>query len=169
MLSQSHPALRWIFIVLLAIGMVWTGFQRERKLLIIEEGIPTLINRYPKPKVAAFEKQEMKGTFGVKIPAKLQSSVLFSFLFMIFAAGILSLYSRSVKTGKITAVFYLAFMVLCFILLKLGDLGVDYRLSTGLSHYLEDLFLSPFLILALIVLIRFSHNMKGHPGTNSGT
>lgn len=169
MRSQSHPTLRWILIVLLAIGMVWTGFQRERKLLIVEEGFPTLINRYPKPKVAEFEKQEMKGTFGVKIPAKLQSSVLFSFLFMIFAAGILSLYSRSVKTGKITAVFYLAFMMLCFILLKLGDLGVDYRLSTGLSHYLEDLFLSPFLILALIVLIRFTNNMKGNPGEHSGT
>ncbi|MFN8154234.1 MAG: hypothetical protein U0Y08_08095 [Bacteroidia bacterium] len=158
-----RPAIRWSFLAILAIGMVWTGFKRERKLLIIEQGIPTFINRYPKPTVAAFEKNEMKGTFGIKIAAKLQSSVLFSFIFMLFAAGILAIYSESLKVGKTAIIFYLLFMVLCFILLKLGDWGVDYRLSTGLSHYLEDLFLSPFLILALIVLIRFSKkNLTGY-------
>ena len=142
-------------LILLFSGMVWTGFKRERHLLIIEEGIPTFIHRYPKPQVAEFEKNEMKGNFGIKIAAKLQSSVLFSLLFMTFAASILSIYSGSLNIGRITVVFYSLFMILCFLLLKLGDMGVDYRLSTGLSHYLEDLFLSPFLILALIVLIRF--------------
>lgn len=152
-----HSSLRWILLAVLAAGMVWTGFKRERNLLIIEEGFPTLINRYPKAQVAEFERNEMKGSFGFKLPAKLQSSVLFSVLFMLFAAGILTLYSGSLKTGKITIAFYLVFMLLCFVLLKMGDAGIDYRLSTGLSHYLEDLFLSPFLILALIVIIRVTN------------
>ena len=73
---------------------------------------------------------------------------------MLFAAGILFLYSGSALIAKITGVAYLIYMILCSVLLKMGDMGIDYRLSTGLSHYLEDLFLSPFLILALIVVIK---------------
>ena len=155
---ETSPWLRWILLALLSAGLVWTGFKRERKLLIIEEGCPVFINRYPKPTVALFEKNEMKGTFGIRIPAKLQSAVLFSLLFMLFAAGILYLYSGSLLTAKITIAAYFIYMVLCSLLLKMGDWGVDYRLSTGLSHYLEDLFLSPFLILALIVVIKVMKN-----------
>jgi hypothetical protein len=148
--------LRLTGLFLLGTALIWTGYKREHKLLIMEEGVPVFINRYPKPAVAVFEKQEMKGTLGIKLPAKLQSSVLFSTLFLLLASAILGLYSRSKKVAFVTAAAYLGYMVLCFLLLKLGDMGVDYRLSTGLSHYLEDLFLSPFLILALIVLVHFN-------------
>lgn len=158
--------LRSIFLCLLGIGLIWTGYKREHKLLIIEEGMPVFINRYPKPSVAVFEKTEMKGTFGVKLPAKLQSSVLFSALFLLFASAILGVFSRSKKVALITGAAYLFYMVVCFLLLKLGDAGVDYRLSTGLSHYLEDLFLSPFLILALIVLIHFNRRMSTHENSD---
>lgn len=152
--------LRRILLGILGLGLIWTGYKREHKLLIIEEGVPVFINRYPKPTVANFEKNEMKGTFGFRLPAKLQSSVLFSILFLLFASGILGIFSRSKRVAMITGIAYLFYMVFCFILLKLGDAGVDYRLSTGLSHYLEDLFLSPFLILALIVLIHFNRRMS---------
>jgi len=148
--------LRLTGLFLLGTALIWTGYKREHKLLIIEEGVPVFINRYPKPAVAVFEKQEMKGTLGIKLPAKLQSSVLFSTIFLLLASAILGIYSRSKKVAFVTAAAYLGYMVLCFLLLKLGDMGVDYRLSTGLSHYLEDLFLSPFLILALIVLVHFN-------------
>jgi hypothetical protein len=148
--------LRLTGLFLLGTALIWTGYKREHKLLIIEEGVPVFINRYPKPAVAVFEKQEMKGTLGIKLPAKLQSSVLFSTLFLLLASAILGIYSRSKKVAFVTAAAYMGYMVLCFLLLKLGDMGVDYRLSTGLSHYLEDLFLSPFLILALIVLVHFN-------------
>lgn len=153
LIHVSDP-LRWSLILILTLSMIWVGFKRESKLLIIEKGIVTFINRYPKPTVAKFEKTEMKGTFGIKLPAKLQSSVIYSFLFFFLGTGILLLYSRSVFIAKVVSLMYLIYMVVCFALLKLGDLGVDYRLSTGLSHYLEDLFLSPFLIIALAVLIK---------------
>lgn len=146
--------LRWLLIVLFAIILINIGFKREKKLLILEKGVPTLINRYPKKNVAVFEKTEMKGTFGIKIPAKLQSAVLFSLLFMVLGAVILYLYSQSIFIAKVITLLYIGYMVLSFFLLKLGDIGVDYRLSTGLSHYMEDLFLSPLIFLAVIAFIK---------------
>jgi hypothetical protein len=40
------------------------------------------------------------------------------------------------------------------VLILLNGVGVDYRLSAGLAHYLEDLFLSPFPLLIIIVIIK---------------
>lgn len=145
---------RAVVLIFLSILLVWLGFKRETKLLIVEQGVPVFINRYPKPKVAEFENKDMKGTLGIKIPVKLQSAALFSFLFMISGSLLLLVYARSVFIGKLWAVVNVLYMLVCITLLKLGGLGVDYRLSTGLSHYLEDLFLSPFLILAMAALLR---------------
>ncbi len=153
-LTRLSDTWRWASIIVLTILLVFFGFKRERKLLIIEKGAITFINRYPKPEVARFEKNEMKGNFGIKIPAKLQSAVLFSILYLLLASALLLLYSRSVFIAKLIALTYSVYMIVCFLLLKLGDWGVDYRLSTGLSHYLEDLFLSPFLIMALAAFIK---------------
>lgn len=153
-LLKIPESLRWISIVVLSVLLIYFGFQRERKLLIFEKGSMIFINRYPKPDVAKFEKSQMKGTFGVKIPAKLQSAVFFSAIYLLLASGLLFLYSRSVFIAKLIVLTYSIYMFLCFFLLKMGDWGVDYRLSTGLSHYLEDLFLSPFLILAIAALIK---------------
>ncbi len=147
-------SLRWFLILVCSVLLIFFGFKRERKLLILEQGVFTFINRYPKPEVAKFEKTQMKGTLGVKIPAKLQSAVFFSFIYLILAAAFLLLYSKSIFIARLIALTYAVYMILCFLLLKMGDWGVDYRLSTGLSHYLEDLFLSPFLMLALAVLIK---------------
>lgn len=102
----------------------------------------------------------MKGNFGIRLSAKLQSSVLFSLLYAFFAASILGLFARSAKIARLTVLVYLLYMLLCFVLLKLGEAGADYRLSTGLSHYLEDLFLSPFLLLALLVLVHFNRKLN---------
>lgn len=154
MVNNISSPLRWLLIVLFAIILINVGFKREKKLLIIEKGIPTLINRYPKKDVAIFEKKEMKGTLGIKIPAKLQSAVLFSLLFMVLGTAILFLYSQSIFIAKVITLLYFGYMILSFLLLKLGDIGVDYRLSTGLSHYLEDLFLSPLIFLAVIAFIK---------------
>lgn len=146
--------------VLMALLLIWTGYSREKKLLLIEQGRPILINRYPKPDVVRFEKEKMKGNLGLKVPVKLQSSVLFSLLFMLLSAGLLYLYSQKNSVAKAVIVLYTFYMIICFALLKLGQSGVDYRLSTGLSHYLEDLFLSPFTPLAGIVLLRAFRPVK---------
>ena len=151
---------KWGIIFLLSVGLVWIGFKREKRLLIIEQGVPTFINRYPKPTVAIFEKTKMKGTFGIKLPAKLQSAVLYSLIFMALTALLLLTYLKSLFIGKLVVVLYISYMIVCLILLKLGDMGVDYRLSTGLSHYLEDLFLSPFLILAFVAFAKAFDKMK---------
>ncbi|MBK9636626.1 MAG: hypothetical protein IPO63_01940 [Bacteroidetes bacterium] len=154
MVNNIPSPLRWLLIALFAILLLNIGFKREKKLLIIEKGVPTFINRYPKKDVAKFEKTAMKGTFGIKIPSKLQSAVLYSFLFMVIGATILYLYSKSLFILKAIVLLYLGYMLVSFLLLKLGDFGVDYRLSTGLSHYLEDLFLSPLLFLAIIAFVK---------------
>ena len=154
MINSIPSPLRQFRIILFSIILINVGFKREKKLLIIEKGIPTFINRYPKKNVALFEKMEMKGTFGIKIPVKMQSAILFSLLFLFLGTAILFLYSKSIFIAKVIAILYLGYMILSFLLLKLGDLGVDYRLSTGLSHYLEDLFLSPLIFLAVIAFIK---------------
>ncbi|MBL0098137.1 MAG: hypothetical protein IPP46_17805 [Bacteroidetes bacterium] len=153
-LVELPDLIRWTLIVVLSILLLYFGFKRENKLVILEKGIVTFINRYPKPTVARFEKTEMKGTFGIKLPAKLQSAIFFSLIYLLLATLLLLLYSKSVFIGKLIALMYSIYMIICFLLLKMGDCGVDYRLSTGLSHYLEDLFLSPFLILAIAALIK---------------
>lgn len=153
-MTNIPSPLRWTLILIFTLSLVYIGFKREKKLLIVEKGIPTFINRYPKKNVSVFEKTVMKGTFGIKVPAKMQSAVLYSFLFLIMGSSILFLYSKSLFIAKVIALLYLAYMLLSFLLLKLGDLGVDYRLSTGLSHYLEDLFLSPLIFLAVIAFIK---------------
>lgn len=149
----SNP-IRWSLIILLSVTLVYVGFKREKHLLLIEKGIPMFIKRYPKKEVAVFEKTIMKGNFGIKIPVKMQSAILFSFLFLLLGSSILFLYSKSVFIAKVIVLLYLAYMVVSFLLLKMGDMGVDYRLSTGLSHYLEDLFLSPLLFLAIIAFLK---------------
>jgi len=148
------PVLRWGILLTAFALLLYVGFQREKKLLILEQGKFSFIPRYPKPAVAQFEKHEMQGTLGIRLPVKLQSVVFYSLLFTLLNTVIVGVYSRSPLLARFTAVLYLAYMLVCFVLLKLGDLGVDYRLSTGLSHYIEDLFLSPFLILAFIAIIR---------------
>lgn len=158
--SGISKPLKLVGILLMALLLVWTGYSREKRLLLIEQGRPMLINRYPKPEVARFEKEQMKGNLGVKVPVKLQSSVLFSLLFMFLSAGLLYLYSGKPSVAKAVILLYTVYMISCFLLLKLGQMGVDYRLSTGLSHYLEDLFLSPFTPLAGIVLLRAFRPVK---------
>ena len=153
-MANIPSSLRWLLIFLFSISLIYIGFKREKKLLIVEKGIPTFINRYPKKNVSVFEKTVMKGTFGIKVPAKIQSAVIFSLLFLILGSSILFFYSKSLLIAKVIALIYLGYMLLSFLLLKLGDFGVDYRLCTGLSHYLEDLFLSPLIFLAVIAFIK---------------
>ena len=70
-MTNIPSPLRWTLILLFTLSLVYIGFKREKKLLIVEKGIPTFINRYPKKNVSVFEKTVMKGTFGIKVPAKM--------------------------------------------------------------------------------------------------
>jgi hypothetical protein len=148
-----NSKIRFFLITCCTLLMIWFGFKRERNLLIVSKGNLEFINRYqPFPKTDY--KNEMKNFTGFHLSNKLQSSVFFSFLFMILATAIVYLYSQSQFLAKLTFSLYVIYFLLCFAFILLGNSGVDYRLSFGLSHYLEDLFLSPFFVMTLIVLIK---------------
>jgi hypothetical protein len=73
---------------------------------------------------------------------------------MISSSLLIGLISRQKSLAKITAIFFLITMFMCFVLISLKGFGLDYRMSAGLAHYLEDLILSPFFILVFIVIIK---------------
>ena len=150
---QKNQYIRIPSIIIFSLMMLWLGLKRENKLMIIKDYQFTFINRYPKDKVIEYD-IEMKKLKVLRLPSKLQSSILFSFGYLILVTIILYLLSLSSFIAKLTASLYLLYMIFCFVLIKIGSMGVDYRFSTGLSHYLEDFFLSPFFVLALGVIIK---------------
>jgi hypothetical protein len=139
--------------------LIWAGYTREWKLLVMQNGLPTLINRYPKPPTGDYSMQ-LQGIFSFNPSPKLQSSILFGILFTALASAIIGLLTESRKFAALTAALYCGLLFLCFVLLQLGVTGVDYRLSIGLSHYLEDIILSPFVVMVLVVLLKMNGSLK---------
>lgn len=152
-------AIRVLLLVSCILLLIWAGFTREWKLLVIEKGFPTLINRYPKPPTGDYGMQ-LKGIFSFQPSPKLQSSILFGLLFTALSTAIIGLLTLSKRYAALTAVLYCSLLFLCFVLLQLGATGVDYRLSIGLSHYLEDMVLSPFVVMVLVVLLKLNGSIK---------
>lgn len=79
--------------------------------------------------------------------------ILLSYLVLVF-------YSRDKYLGKILVASYLLYMVLCFIFITLYNFKIDYRLSAGLAHYLEDLFLSPLILMAFITIYHLKEKLQ---------
>ena len=151
-MKLSSP-LRISLVIILSLVMLWFGLRRDDKLIVMKNYRFTFVNRYPKEQITNYE-SVMNNLKGFRLPARLQSSIFYSLSYLILATLITYLLSLSAFIAKLTAGLYGSYMILCFILIKIGTLGVDYRLSIGLSHYLEDLFLSPFFVLTLIVIIK---------------
>jgi hypothetical protein len=145
--------LKYFLAGVLFVFIVWIGFQRELKLLVIQGSALTFINKYPRTSVANYE-TEMKSMGSFHLSPKLQSSIFFSLIYLTVSTLIVFFVSNNKFLAKLTAILFLAFMILCFFLITLNGIGVDYRLSAGLAHYLEDLFLSPFPLLIIIVIIK---------------
>lgn len=152
-MENLNKPLRYLLIGLLVIFILWIGLQRESKLLVVGHNGITFINRYPRIAVTNFQ-SEMKNLGSFSFSPKLQSSVFFSICYLIASSLLIGLISGKKSLAKITALFFAAYMAVCFILITINGMGVDYRLSAGLAHYLEDLFLSPFFILVFIVIIK---------------
>jgi hypothetical protein len=150
---------RILLLVTCIVLLIWAGFAREWKLLVVQDGLPTLINRYPKPPTGDYGMQ-LKGIFSFNPSPKLQSSILFGLLFTALATAIAGLLTMSRKFAALTAILYCGLLFLCFVLLQLGATGMDYRLSIGLSHYLEDIILSPFVVMVLVVLLKMNGSLK---------
>jgi len=84
----------------------------------------------------------------------------FVHIYLILTSAIIHLLFKQKKYTKITAGLFAFYMIICFALIQLGTFGVDYHLSVGLSHYLEDLFLSPFPLMLLIPAFMISKRMQ---------
>lgn len=145
-------------ITLISVILLVTGYFRERYLIVVDpETILTLIRKYPRIAVTNYQ-NEISNLTGFSLSPKLTSSILFSILFTIYVAAIVHLLFLNLKFTKLIIGLYLSYMVVCFILIIIGNAGVDYRLSIGLSHYLEDLFLSPFVLMLLIPFTLLKRN-----------
>ncbi len=152
-MKKPNKLLRYLIIAVVVIFLLWIGLQRESQLLVIGNHGFTFINRYPRIAVTNFQ-SEMNNMGSFSFSPKLQSSVFFSCCYLIASSLLIGLISQKKSLAKMTAIFFAAYMIICFILITLNGVGVDYRLSAGLAHYLEDLFLSPFFIMVFIVIIK---------------
>lgn len=142
--------LKKVFIIIAAALMVWLGFKRERYLMLPAKGLNIeFINKYPRKAVTDYEK-EMAGLSGFSLSPKLTSSILYSISFALLTGLIIHLAFLNKKYTVITLLLFLAYMIVCFLLILSKNAGLPYELSVGLSHSIEDLFLSPFILMLLI-------------------
>jgi hypothetical protein len=156
---DKRKILRIAIIVILVIVMIYIGFKRERYLLVFDsDTFLTFIRKYPRLAPTDYKK-EMGGVLGFSLSPKLVSAVLYSIFYTFITSLIIHLSFLKKKYTKITALLFAIYIVVCFLLIQLGNFGVDYNLSVGLSHYLEDLFLSPFPLMLLIPVFMIGDRM----------
>lgn len=150
--------MRITLIVLLIIALLVMGYFRERYLLVFDpDTIFSFIKKYPRTAITNY-KNELKNFIGFDLSPKLTSSILFSLFFATDVSIISHLLIREKSFTRLVILLYVIYMIICFILIVLGNVGLNYRLSIGLSHYLEDLFLSPFILMFLIPVMLFRKN-----------
>ena len=150
----------YLLIAVLTDSMIYFGFKRERNLLVFSsDTVFTFVHKYPRVAPTDYKK-EMGGVLGFKLSPKLTSSILFSLIYLVLTSAIVQLIFRNRKYTRITIFLFAVYMVVCFVLIQVGALGVDYHLSVGLSHYLEDLFLSPFPLMLLIPAFMLASKME---------
>lgn len=144
---------------LLLILLLIIGWKREDKLLVISQKGFVFLNKYPKIDITNYN-NEFGNIVSFQLSPKLQSSIFFSLLYIIFCYAILVLYTRDMYLGKIAIVTYLIYMAISFVFISMYSLKVDYRLSAGLAHYLEDLFLSPLILMAFIAIYHLKEKIQ---------
>jgi hypothetical protein len=144
-----------ILAFLLLMLLLFFGWKREDKLLVISQKGFQFLNKYPKTEITNYT-NEVSNLASFQLSPKLQSSIFFSLIYIILCYLILILHSRDKYLGKILVVTYFLYMSLSFVFLTLYNFKVDYRLSAGLAHYLEDLFLSPLILMAFVTM----HHLK---------
>ncbi len=146
--------------IVLITTIIFLGFLREKYLLVLSsKTLFSIVNKYPRIAATDF-KNELGNLFTLNLSPKLLSSILYSIAFAVLTSLLVMILTRSRNWGKIILLLYAGYAVVCFIFIVLGNLGVDYRLSYGLSHYIEDLFLSPFILMMIFPIILFKPKEK---------
>jgi amino acid permease len=148
-----------IIATLLFVALLFLGWKREDKLLVISENGFKFLNKYPKTEITNYT-NEVSNLTSFKLSPKLQSSIFFSLFYILLCYLILVLYSSDKFLGKILVVTYLFYMVISFVFMTLYNYKVDYRLSAGLAHYLEDFFLSPIILMAFITIYHLKEKLQ---------
>jgi hypothetical protein len=148
-----------ILAVLSFILLLFFGWKREDKLLVISQKGFQFLNKYPKTEITNYT-NEVSNLATFHLSPKLQSSIFFSLIYIALSYLVLVFYSRDHYLGKILVVTYFLYMLLSFVFLTLYNFNVDYRLSAGLAHYLEDLFLSPLILMAFITIYHLKEKLQ---------
>jgi hypothetical protein len=148
-----------ILAVLSFVLLLFFGWKREDKLLVISQKGFQFLNKYPKTEITNYT-NEVSNLISFQLSPKLQSSIFFSFIYIILCYLVLVFYSRDKYLGKLLVITYFIYMTLSFLFLTMYNLKVDYRLSAGLAHYLEDLFLSPLILMAFITIYLFKEKLQ---------
>lgn len=134
-------------------GILILGYLRERYLLSFSsDTVFTFIKKYPRLSPTNF-KNEMNNFWIFHLSPKLLSSILYSLFFCILTGLVVYLLTKRRHWFHLILIIYAAYFLICYFLIAIGNAGVDYHLSYGLSHYIEDLFLSPFILMMLLPLI----------------
>lgn len=148
-----------ILAVLSFVLLLFFGWKREDKLLVISQKGFQFLNKYPKTEITNYT-NEVSNLTSFQLSPKLQSSIFFSFIYIILCYLVLVFYSRDKYLGKLLIITYFLYMTLSFLFLTMYSLKVDYRLSAGLAHYLEDLFLSPLILMAFITIYHLKEKLQ---------
>ena len=148
-----------IYAILLIGILIFFDWKREDQLLVISKSGFKFLNKYPKTEITNYS-SEMNNMISFHLSAKLQSSIFFSIVYAILCFLVIYVYTKDKNFGKIIFASYLLYMVLSFVFLTLYNFNVDYRLSAGLAHYLEDLFLSPFILMAFITIYHLKEKLQ---------
>lgn len=148
-----------IFAVLSFIVLLFFGWKREDKLLVISQKGFQFLNKYPKTEITNYT-NEVGNLATFHLSPKLQSSIFFSLIYIALSYLVLVFYSRDKYLGKILVAAYLLYMALSFVFITLYNYKVDYRLSAGIAHYLEDLFLSPLILMAFITIYHLKEKLQ---------
>jgi hypothetical protein len=139
--------------------LLFFGWKREDKLLVISQKGFHFLNKYPKTEITNYT-NEVSNLVSFQLSPKLQSSIFFSIIYIALCYLVLVMHTRDKYLGKILVATYLIYMGLSFVFLTLYNFKVDYRLSAGLAHYLEDLFLSPLILMAFITIYHLKEKLQ---------
>ncbi len=148
-----------LYALLIFFVMLFFGWKREDQLIVLNKSGFQFLNKYPKTEITNYN-NEIGNLLNFNISPKLQSSVFFSLIYIVLSYLIIVFYSNDKYLGKLIVFSYLIYMVLCFVFITIYNLHVDYRLSSGLAHYLEDLFLSPIILMAFVAIYHLKEKLN---------
>jgi hypothetical protein len=117
-------SIKKVVALLLFILLLFFGWKREDKLLVVSQTGFHFLNKYPKTEITNYT-NEVSNLASFHLSPKLQSSIFFSFIYIILCYFILALYTSDKYLSRISVVAYLLYMILSFLFLTLYNFKID--------------------------------------------